>query len=797
MSESTAGEATKVFMSYSRKDFDVVSKLIDALAEHDDIEVFRDTDDIAPTEEWKGRLEQLIAESDTIVFALSPHSVASEVCRWEIEYAEGLNKRFAPVVIADVEPALIPPSLSKYNYIFFNKRGQFNKALTNLVTALNTDVVWVREHTRLGELARRWDAARGDGAQPLRGNELIEAETWLASQPHNAPSPTELHREFVRQSRHAATRRQQLFAGVSIAAALVMAVLTVFAFQQRNIAIENERRANIERDRAERNLGQALDAADTLVVEIADGMKDVTGVPIEFTSAILERAEAVLEGLEDSDGDTAIQHRQAVMLISFVRAYQTLGDLEEAASRASQALVLMLSLVEADPDNAAWQRDLFRAHQKMGDVLRAQGKLNAAQENYKTALTIARQLAEAEPEDTGRQRDVAAGHEAIGDALRVQSRPAEALEAYEAGHAIVVTLADGDPANEQLQRSLALSHNKIGDVLRAQGNLDGALERYRISLDIIEALAAASPRNAGLQFDLAIRHERVGDALMGQGKFDEALAAYEARHAIISALAATDPKNTTWQRDLSVSHERVGEVKGLQGSSAEALASFEASLEIRQRLAARDETNVIWQRDLSVSHNKIGDLHIAESRLDEALASYGASLEIRERLADGNPDNAEWQRDLYATHDRIGNVQLAQGVPWDALASYEAALGIARGLTDADPSNASWQRDLSVMYNRVGNVFTALGSTAEALENFRAALVIVDRMVELEPSNTEWQLDLVISHIYMARLGDEPAQHWGKVVEVLRGLNDDGLLSDVHKQWLIIAEANVNRLADE
>jgi hypothetical protein len=30
----------------------------------DDIEVFRDTDDILPTEEWKGRLEQLIGEAD-------------------------------------------------------------------------------------------------------------------------------------------------------------------------------------------------------------------------------------------------------------------------------------------------------------------------------------------------------------------------------------------------------------------------------------------------------------------------------------------------------------------------------------------------------------------------------------------------------------------------------------------------------------------------------------------------------------------------------------------------------------
>jgi hypothetical protein len=42
--------------------------------------VFKDTDDILPTEEWKERLEQLIEEADTIVFLLSPHSATSEVC---------------------------------------------------------------------------------------------------------------------------------------------------------------------------------------------------------------------------------------------------------------------------------------------------------------------------------------------------------------------------------------------------------------------------------------------------------------------------------------------------------------------------------------------------------------------------------------------------------------------------------------------------------------------------------------------------------------------------------------------
>ena len=161
MSESAA---TKVFISYSRKDRSAVARIAAALEAEDGIEVFRDTDDILPTEEWRGRLEQLIREADTVVFALSPHSATSEVCRWEVELAESLNKRIAPIVIKDVKPEDVPEALSKLNYIFFTNRREFDASIGNLIAALNTDIDWIREHTRLGELARRWD---GQGRVPF------------------------------------------------------------------------------------------------------------------------------------------------------------------------------------------------------------------------------------------------------------------------------------------------------------------------------------------------------------------------------------------------------------------------------------------------------------------------------------------------------------------------------------------------------------------------------------------------------------------------------------------------------
>ena len=61
---------TKVFVSYSRKDRLFVRRLVEGLEAEDEIEVFRDTADILPTEEWKQRLEELLGLSDFIVVSI-------------------------------------------------------------------------------------------------------------------------------------------------------------------------------------------------------------------------------------------------------------------------------------------------------------------------------------------------------------------------------------------------------------------------------------------------------------------------------------------------------------------------------------------------------------------------------------------------------------------------------------------------------------------------------------------------------------------------------------------------------
>ena len=203
-----------VFLSYSRQDRAFVDTLVAAL-EARGLAPKIDTRDLPTLEDWRRELQSFIRESDAVIFVVSPASVMSPVCTWELEQAADLNKRLAPIVLKRVPDGDLPEVVARINLLSFEKPESFDAQADALAVALQTDLAWIKDHTRHGEQARLWHGARenyGDRlaeAQLLRGNVLADAERWLSRYPKTAPTPTELHREFLECSRKAAQARAE------------------------------------------------------------------------------------------------------------------------------------------------------------------------------------------------------------------------------------------------------------------------------------------------------------------------------------------------------------------------------------------------------------------------------------------------------------------------------------------------------------------------------------------------------------------------------------------------------------
>jgi TIR domain len=200
------------FISYSRKDKAFVEQLI-AKFHQADRKPWIDWDDIYKGEDWWQSIQRGIEGSDNFIFVISPDSVTSAVCRSEVDYAAQLNKRFLPLLWQEgFDQSKLHPSIAQYNWIFCRESDDIDRAFQELVEALDTDLDYVRAHTRLIMRSLEWLNRGQNNSYLLRGIDLDAAQHWLSQGIHKIPKPTDDQIAYINTSieaRFAAIKARQ------------------------------------------------------------------------------------------------------------------------------------------------------------------------------------------------------------------------------------------------------------------------------------------------------------------------------------------------------------------------------------------------------------------------------------------------------------------------------------------------------------------------------------------------------------------------------------------------------------
>jgi eukaryotic-like serine/threonine-protein kinase len=588
----------------------------------------------------------------------------------------------------------------------------------------------------LEESLRKWEAGKCRKELLLaRGLPLAEAASIISK--YGAELPPEAL-AYVRASRQRAQRAQMVGWGLAAFFFLLAVAASgtgILAYREQQAAVRAEQQA-------EAALTAATKTANGLLIDLVNRFRTAIGVPAMLIKDILDKALALQQQLIQSGQLTPdLKFSEAAALEFTVESRLTIGDTTGALAAAEQALQICTDLVAANPNNTTYQVGLAAAHEKVGDVQTAQGKL------------------------------------------------AQSLVSYQAESVIFDRLVKSNPSNAVLQRALLTSYVRVGDAQGAQGKLADALAAYQADLAIAERWAKSDPDDADWQHQLSIAYERVGDIQVEQGKLADALVTSQADLALSKRLAKSYPGNADLQHGLSISYEKVGDVQMAQGKLAEALASYQAEFDIMQRLAKSDPGNAGWQRSFSICYEKVGDAQKAQGELADALGSYLAYFEIMQRLAKSDPRNADWQRGLSISYEKVGDVQMAQGKLADALASYQAYLELKQRLAKSSPGNTDWQRGLSVAYGKLGDLYSKEHRADGAINNYKAALAIIQHLIALNSTNAQWQADLVEYNYDLAMNGDDTARRFSLVLEQLKNLQANRDLSNEQKGWMRNAEA--------
>ncbi len=555
-----------VFISYSRKNSDFAHKLDAALtaAKRD---VWIDWQDIARGEDWWHSIQVGVDSADTTLIIVTENWLVSEVCQRELAYVRQQNKRVFPIIREKVEGDLAIrvkgtwvdqaweqqardnwKYIRSVNWIYFDDDTAFDNSLKDLLTALDTDQVYVKSHTRYLVRALEWQQSHLNPSFLLEGDQLEAAHEWLTSSVGKHPEPHPVHHDYITASSVAEAARtardkarEQLIrssrrAAIGLGAGVVIAIIAAVVIGQQFIA------ARAEVTRAGATLQQVnLQVTDAINQQVTAAAKVQIAENLVATATI-EQGNAVLAQQTSAAGESSASTRVAVAGATLSPVPPTLTAVAAAINDSNMQQEIALYLSDAS---------LSIANKQPADALKIANNMISDYPDQPLAY-LGRGLIY----DTMGNTD-----EAIADytqAIKLNPQYSTAYYnravAYETQNKLDEAIADYTQAIA-LDPQYTDALNNRGLDYAQQGKTDKAIADYTqaIAIDPQEAFAY---NNRGLiyydqdEFDKAIADytqaiginpdyaealSNRGDAYMASSKPDQALADYN--HAL-----AADPK---------------------------------------------------------------------------------------------------------------------------------------------------------------------------------------------------------------------------------------------------------------
>ncbi len=538
------------------------------------ISVFRDETSLAAAHDLTGSIRGALEEARYFILLASPGSARSKWVEREIGF---WLEREA------IENILIV--LTQGHIVWNEAASDFDWSITNALPRalagrfkaepLWVDLTWAHSAQQLSPRDPRFQQAIARLAAPLHGKSLDE-----------------IAGEEVRQ--HRKTRRLARSAVSAIGA--LAAVAAVGAW----LALKGQRLA-------ERNLDQALIAANSMETIVAKDLQDLTGVSAALRMRLLQRVDAVLSNLEAAGQAGAVQSTRAIMLAEVASASGVLGTYDQAMWRVEEAIKILETEVEAHPTDVPLRLGLAKSYKVYADVLWWQRKdLNLAIDELQRSIKIYSVLIDSYPEHTDIEDwkllkyraligigDIYFDRSSTENSICATREPclARAQEYFELGLRIASSLSDRDEHDFHAENSILVSRERLAKVYEALDNGAGAEATYNELLGEYERISEAQPDNSKWKENLVAIYWRVGRTYEKNCRLDKALAHYKQALELSRKLRRSEPDRTDWSHELSLSLMHIARAYELSGATEDARLHYRESLAINRELIKKQPTN--------------------------------------------------------------------------------------------------------------------------------------------------------------------------------------------------------------
>ena len=417
-------------------------------------------------------------------------------------------------------------------------------------------------------------------------------------------------------------------AGVMTSAVVALAILAslALALHEARVARQQAEIARAQRLRAERRFNDVRALANSLMFEIHDSIKDLPGAT-RARSLVVTRALEYLDQLsQESGGDAALQRELAAAYdrVGDVLGYEgqaNLGDFSGAIKSYNKALAIREASAAANPGDVQIQTDLFNNYFRLSFALQSAGDYAGALNDVNKALPIAQRLASAS--DDPRYQDWLAGvHWQTANILSRSAEYSKALDEYRAAAAIREALMRRPGANK-LSLHLPSDYTGIGQMLWRTGDVESALQISKKALQMVEDQSKANPNDATLREYLGEIYSFLQPILLQHGNVDESLECGRKAHQIFESLVVRDRTNQLAMSNLGFTDIEIGETLIRKGKISDALPYIRHAMELFESRKQKTRYDVAGQAQ---SYSTLGLAHEALADRESSPLKKGAHL---------------------------------------------------------------------------------------------------------------------------------------------------------------------------
>ncbi|MBV8758995.1 MAG: protein kinase [Deltaproteobacteria bacterium] len=494
-------------------------------------------------------------------------------------------------------------------------------------------------------------------------------------------------------------------------------------------------------------------------IDLIGEAEHVSGKPDQAVATWREARDKLTALVDSGHAPSAQRLRKMIARLDFETAevFHERGQLDKETERLQAAKQEFDDLLKTDPTSVELLLSAADAHDHLGDLLRNDGKVDQAFDQYSEAKTEReRATSQANGKVTAEKMALSTSHLKLGSVYQNRGDSQTALAEYQRALALRRELLEITPDDVVLQKSVLDVEDQLAELERQVGDNASAITAYRDALPVTQALVRRDPTNTEWARQRGNLLADLGFALIDDGAFKDGIAQLDAAIDAQDALLARDPKSARYKVDLSRSYTRKGDGLVALGDPDAAADWYRRGLDLRKQLADQDPRSVPYRRSLAFSYTKLAAITPAS-----ALDLHQQAMALRQQLVSESPSQGAFKDELSASETELARLLLAKE-PARAKELVDHAVERERTLVDADPINIAWKETL--VNALLVRAQLEHGTPAQA-ETLLLAKELATEALRRAPTSARWPA--IAADVELALAETDPAGKHGKAARDL------------------------------